>query len=119
MGTRGGRKGQGVIGAHEPVAIVVATSPAMMGRPQRVMATRWKGRATRRKAEKQWFTGELIGSSRKAEEKYGGGRVTGVASSAWLLPTALSGHRRRESQRRWHGSRRRSVVGGESPVLAI
>jgi hypothetical protein len=63
MGTRGGRKGQGVIGAHEPVAIVVATSPATMGRPQRVMATRWKGRATRRKAKKRWFTGVLIGST--------------------------------------------------------
>jgi hypothetical protein len=32
-GTRGGRKGQGVIGAHEPVVIVVATSPATMGQP--------------------------------------------------------------------------------------
>jgi hypothetical protein len=68
MGTHDGQKGQGVIGAHEPVSIVVATSPATMGRPQRVMATRWKGRARRRKAEKRWFTGELICSSHKAEE---------------------------------------------------
>jgi hypothetical protein len=29
----GGRKGQGVIDAHEPVSIVVATSPATMGQP--------------------------------------------------------------------------------------
>jgi hypothetical protein len=72
---------------------------------------------TRRKTERRRFTGVLIGYSRKAEGKYGGG-VTGVASSAWLLPTALSGHRRRESQRRWHESRRRSVVGGEVVVLA-
>ena len=59
---------QGVIGAREPVSIVVATSPATMGRPQRVTETRWKGRATRRKAERRWFTGELICSSRKAAE---------------------------------------------------
>jgi hypothetical protein len=66
-GTRGGRKGQGVTGAHELVSIVVATSPATMGRPQRVTTTRWKGRATRHKAERQRFTGEPIYSSRKAE----------------------------------------------------
>jgi hypothetical protein len=30
---------------------------------------------------------------------------------------ALSGHRRRESQRRWHESRRRSVVGSEQLKL--
>jgi hypothetical protein len=69
MTMRGGRKGQGVFGAHEPVANVVATSPATMGRPQRVTATRWKGRATRRKAERRRFTVEPIAPAAKQKGK--------------------------------------------------
>jgi hypothetical protein len=39
-------------GARESVANIVATSPATMGRPQRVTATWCKGRATRRSTAK-------------------------------------------------------------------
>ena len=45
--------------------------------------TRQRCSDTWRKAERRRFTGELIGSSRRVEGKYGG--VTGVASSS---PTA-------------------------------
>jgi hypothetical protein len=39
-------------GARESVSTVVATSPTMMGRPQRVTATWCKDRATRRATAK-------------------------------------------------------------------
>ena len=42
--------------------------------------TRQRCSDTWHKAERRWFTGELIGSSRRVEGKYGG--VTGVESSS-------------------------------------
>jgi hypothetical protein len=68
------------------------------------------------------ITGVLIGFSRRAEGKYGGG-VTGVASSARavkiFLPRALSPSPVHESKRRRHESRRRDPSAVRTAALAV
>jgi hypothetical protein len=47
-------------GCGEYVYSVVAVTPVVDGKLEGVTATRWKGRATQRKAGRWWFTGEPI-----------------------------------------------------------
>ena len=110
--TRGSQRKKKSTGARESVASTVAVTPTSHGEAQGFTVMRWRGSSMWHMAGRRRFTGELICSSRKAGGKYGGESPELSLGHGFYL-AALSGHRRRESQRRWRESRRRSVVGGE------
>jgi hypothetical protein len=60
-------------GARESVASTVAVTPTSHEEAQGFTAMRWRDSSTWHTAGRQWFTGELICSSRTAEGKYWGG----------------------------------------------
>jgi hypothetical protein len=102
------RKGTG---ARESVASTMAVTPTSHREAHGFTEMRWRGSSTWHTAGRRLSPVNLSATA----AKHGGTVVShrSYPQAHGFYLAALSGLRRRESQRRWRESRRNSVVGGE------
>jgi hypothetical protein len=98
-------------GARESMVSTVAVTPTSHREAQGFTTMRWRCSSTWHKAGRRLSPVNLFATA----AKHGGTAMShrSYSQAHGFYLAALSGHRRRESQRRWCESRRRSVVGGE------